>query len=119
MNSHQPEHTMGAAFEKFNLQGKTALITGAAGLMGVQHAAALLESGAHVVVAGSHKSKSLRMKWASTRQPDRRVLGRYGVDKIVVLEGKAGFGFFEDPACFHKVLPPLKSNRLLLQLRYS
>lgn len=75
--------------------------------------------GAHVVVAGSHKTKPLRLKWASTRQPDRVVHSRYGADKIVPLEGEAGFGFFEDPACYHKVLPPISSHRLMLQLRYS
>lgn len=77
------------------------------------------DSGAHVVVAGSHNSKPLRMMFASTRQPERLVLEYYGVDKVVVLGGKAGFGFFEDPACFHKVLPPRHSNRLMLQMRYS
>jgi NAD(P)-dependent dehydrogenase (short-subunit alcohol dehydrogenase family) len=38
------------AFEKFDLTGKTALITGAAGLMGKEHAIALLESGAKVIL---------------------------------------------------------------------
>ncbi|CAN1513654.1 FabG Dehydrogenases with different specificities (related to short-chain alcohol dehydrogenases) [Methylophilaceae bacterium] len=44
------------AFEKFNLNNKTALITGAAGLLGMEHAAALLEIGAKVVLVDINKS---------------------------------------------------------------
>ncbi len=38
------------AFKKFNLNSQTALITGAGGLLGGEHAAALLESGASVIL---------------------------------------------------------------------
>lgn len=44
------------AFEKFNLSGKTALISGAAGLLGLEHATALLENGAKVVLTDISES---------------------------------------------------------------
>jgi NAD(P)-dependent dehydrogenase (short-subunit alcohol dehydrogenase family) len=47
------------AFEKFNLSGKTALITGAAGLLGMEHASALLESGAQLVLTDISESALL------------------------------------------------------------
>lgn len=44
-------------FEKFNLAGKTALITGAAGLLGIEHATALMQSGATVVLTDIDESR--------------------------------------------------------------
>jgi NAD(P)-dependent dehydrogenase (short-subunit alcohol dehydrogenase family) len=44
-------------FEKFYLNGKTALITGAGGLLGVEHAEALLESGANVILTDIRNAK--------------------------------------------------------------
>lgn len=75
--------------------------------------------GPHVLIAGSHRARPLRLAWSATHQPERTLLAHYGASGVVVLEGRAGFGFAEDPACFHKVLPPLSGPRLVLQLRYS
>ena len=43
--------------DKFNLTGKVALITGAAGLLGVQHAKALLSKGATVVLTDINENR--------------------------------------------------------------
>lgn len=75
--------------------------------------------GAHVVVARSHRSRPFGLKCRSTRQPAETVHSVYGKDNDMVIEGPAGFGFVEDPACYHKVLPPRTASRLILQLRYS
>jgi NAD(P)-dependent dehydrogenase (short-subunit alcohol dehydrogenase family) len=64
------------AFEKFDLTGKTALITGAAGLLGMEHAAALLESGAKVVLTDICK--------ASLNDAGRKLMQHFDSDKILI-----------------------------------
>lgn len=62
-------------FEKFDLTTKTALVTGAAGLLGRQHAAALLESGAAVILTDiSEKALEQARAELSTAFNESRIL---------------------------------------------
>ncbi len=77
------------------------------------------QSGAHVIIAGSHRDKRLRHLLGSTRMADAQALRDYGESRIKLIEGAAGTGFFEDASCYHKALTPLTQDRLMLQLRYQ
>ncbi len=68
------------AFEKFDLTGKTALITGAAGLLGMEHAAALLESGATVILTDLDQSGLDRSIETLSAIGDRNVLSAHTMD---------------------------------------
>jgi hypothetical protein len=76
-------------------------------------------SGPHVMIQGSRTDKPFKMLISGGRQSDEAVMNYYGKEKEMVITGSRGFGFVQDPACFHKVIPPKTSHRLLLQLRYS
>lgn len=65
---------LNTAFEKFDLTGKTALITGAAGLLGMEHAAALLASGAAVVLTDIGEKSLVAAK--------KTLVQSVGVDRI-------------------------------------
>lgn len=78
-----------------------------------------VRAGAHVLIRGSHHQKSWRLKLASTRQTEQALFRHYSRESVTIVEGKAGFGFLADPACYHKALAPDRDRRLMLQLRIS
>ena len=68
---------MSTALKKFDLAGKTALITGAAGLLGIKHASALLEIGATVVLTDIGEAALESARIALLRDADAsRILTR-------------------------------------------
>ena len=79
------------AFEKYDLSGKTALITGGAGLLGREHAAALLESGATVVLTdlGAEALESARDELRGQANPARIVVHAMDVTKVEVIRDVA------------------------------
>lgn len=68
---------MNDALKRFDLTGRTALITGGAGLLGIEHAAALLEIGATVVLTDIVESSLATARATLSRDADSsRVLTR-------------------------------------------
>jgi|APSaa5957512535_1039671.scaffolds.fasta_scaffold11004_3 NAD(P)-dependent dehydrogenase (short-subunit alcohol dehydrogenase family) len=67
---------MKKAFEKFNLKGKTAIVTGAAGILGVEHSHALLECGASVVFTDINENNLIAAS--------ELLIKEFGKDRIIV-----------------------------------
>jgi len=76
-------------------------------------------NGAHVMVKGSNKAKPWSMLFPSVRAADKKVYDVFGKENELVIRGEAGKGFVQDASCYHKAPPPVKRDRLMLQLRYS
>ena len=79
------------------------------------------DHGAHVMVKGSHNHKPIRTLFVPGAEPHlaQKVLDYYGADNKLVIEGKAGLGFVQDPSCFHWLRSPKAGRRLLFQIRYA
>jgi hypothetical protein len=76
-------------------------------------------SGAHVMYRGSARNKRLTFLLAPCIGNEHALRKYYGADQETVIQGPAGFGFLVDPFGYHKALPPLTADRLMLQLRYG
>ncbi len=75
-------------------------------------------SGAHCMVLGSHQTKPTRWLLGSANRTDAEITSVYPRDKIITIEGPAGYGFLQDSSCMHKALPPEDAMRLMMHLRY-
>ncbi|MDF5708668.1 MAG: hypothetical protein PUP90_13645 [Nostoc sp. S4] len=76
-------------------------------------------SGPHVCVRGSHNKKKWSHLWLRKRETDEDIINYYGFESLVKISGKAGFGFVEDPLCFHKGITPTHQDRLILQIEFA
>lgn len=78
-----------------------------------------LDSGPHEMIKGSHQKKPIWMLLKSGRHEVKSLYTHYNNTQTIQILGDKGFGFFQDPSCFHRVKPPTKQHRLLLQFRYA
>jgi Phytanoyl-CoA dioxygenase (PhyH) len=81
-----------------------------------------MSSGPHTYISGTHKGKKLMHQLISTRCADiedEKIVEYYGAENVVNVCGKAGFGFVENPLCFHRGTQPTEKPRLMLQLEYT
>jgi hypothetical protein len=76
-------------------------------------------TGAHACIQGTHRRKKFAHEWGRKRFKDSEIVDAYGIDKLVTVCGGAGFGFVEDTLCFHKGMPPIRHDRLMLQIEFA
>jgi Phytanoyl-CoA dioxygenase (PhyH) len=79
-----------------------------------------LTGGPHVCVKGSHQKKKLSHQLSLLRERnDPEIKEYYGDENVVTIFDRAGVGFAEDPFCFHKGILPEKSDRLILEFKFT
>ncbi|MGV0028822.1 hypothetical protein [Phormidesmis priestleyi] len=78
-----------------------------------------LTTGPHICVLGSHRHKRFMHELFRKRFSDAAILQYYDAEKVIKICGNAGFGFVENTLCFHKGEPPLRGDRLMLQIEYA
>jgi hypothetical protein len=78
-------------------------------------------SGPHACIAKSHRRKKLLHQILGQRCAlidDAKLIADYD-NQLVTICGQPGFGFVEDPFCFHRGNPVEQNPRLMLQVEYA
>lgn len=78
-----------------------------------------LESGPHVIVQNSARKKPLIFQIRPRGWTETKLKRYYQAEDFLTIIGSAGFGFIENPFCFHRGIPPLTKDRLMLCLNYG
>lgn len=79
-----------------------------------------MSGGPHVCVKGSHRNKKLSHQVSILRERDDcEIEEYYGKENVMTICDRAGVGFAEDPFCFHKGILPQKSDRLILEIKFT
>jgi hypothetical protein len=78
-------------------------------------------SGPHACIPRTHRRKKLLHQALGQRCAkiaDEKLIADYG-GEVVTICGQPGFGFVEDPFCFHRGNPVQQKPRLMLQVEYA
>lgn len=74
-------------------------------------------NGPHMCVLKSHRCKKLSYLFTVfIGRYEEQILEDYRAEDVVTIYGDAGYGFVEDPFCFHRATPVLKKPRLMLEV---
>ena len=76
-------------------------------------------NGPHVFVKKSHTNVGTVGRGAFVRESDETIKKNYPNDDIVTHIGKSGTIIFEDTRGYHKGLPVVEGERVLLQLEFA
>lgn len=77
------------------------------------------KSGPHIIVQNSARKKPLIFQIRRRGWTETALKRYYRAEDFLTITGSAGFGFIEDPFCFHRGIPPLAKDRLMLSLNYG
>tara|TARA_R110002074_G_scaffold386746_1_gene568583 strand:- start:7343 stop:8380 length:1038 start_codon:yes stop_codon:yes gene_type:complete len=76
-------------------------------------------NGPHCFVRHSHREVGSVGRGAYTRESDDTILRHYPKEHVVMHEGRKGTVIIEDTRGYHKGLPVIDGERIMLQLEYS